>query len=124
MMYNGTRSWPPVWVSRNGNVTTNPKGEVGILLDVALSRVPAKSSCFLIMEHLGAEYIGSLLMNDRNFCQLVFDALLQNRFKLIREIGGVCFCFFPCHLLPPRIAHTFFSFQYPKPLPLSLFAVL
>ena len=41
------------------------------------------------MEHLGAEYIGSLLMNDRSFCQLVFDALLQNRFKLIREIGGI-----------------------------------
>jgi len=89
MMYNGTRSWPPVWVWRNGNVTTNPKGEVGILLDVALSRVPAKSSCFLIMEHLGAEYIGALLMNDRNFCRLVFDALLQNRFRPLREIGAI-----------------------------------
>jgi len=41
------------------------------------------------MEHLGAEYIGSLLMNDRSFCQLVFDALLQNRFKPIREIGAI-----------------------------------
>ena len=41
------------------------------------------------MEHLDAEYIGSLLMDDRNFCQLVFDALLQNRFKPIREIGGL-----------------------------------
>jgi len=41
------------------------------------------------MEHLGAEYIGALLLNDRNFCRLVFDALLQNRFRPIREIGGI-----------------------------------
>jgi len=51
--------------------------------------IPPKSRCFLIMEHLDAEYIGSLLMDDRNFCQLVFDALLQNRFKPIREIGAI-----------------------------------
>jgi len=88
MMYDGIRSWPPVWLWRGGNANTNPKGEVGVLLDVAFG-IPPKSSCFLIMEHLGAEYIGSLLMNDRSFCQLVFDALLQNRFKLIREIGGI-----------------------------------
>src|SRR5262249_57220550 len=98
MMYNGIRSWPPVWVWRGGDANTNPKGEVGILLDVALcgihlSGIPPKSRCFLIMEHLCAEYIGSLLMNDRSFCQLVFDALLQNRFKLIREIGvPACRC--------------------------------
>ena len=89
MMYNGIRSWPPVWVWKGGNDNTNPKGEVGILRDVALSRVLPVASCFLTMEHLGAEYIGALLLNDRNFCRLVFDALLQNRFKPIREIGGI-----------------------------------
>ena len=85
MMYYGIRSWPPVWLWRGGNANTNPKGEVGILLDVALSGIPPKSSCFF----LGAEYIGALLMNDRNFCRLVFDALLQNRFRPLREIGGI-----------------------------------
>ena len=89
MMYNGIRSWPPVWVWKGGNANTNPKGEVGILRNVALSRVLPISTCFLIMEHLGAEYMGALLMNDRNFCRLVFDVLLQNRFKPLREIGGI-----------------------------------
>src|SRR5262245_48664216 len=89
MMYNGIRSWPPVWVWRGGNANTNPKGEVGILLDVALSGIPPKSSCFLIMEHLGAEYIGALLLSDREFCRVVYDVLSQHRFKLIREIGGI-----------------------------------
>src|SRR5262249_36996461 len=55
MMYNGTRSWPPVWVWRGGNVTTNPKGEVGILRDAILSNIPPNSTCLLIMEYLGAE---------------------------------------------------------------------
>ena len=27
MMYNGIRSWPPVWVWKGGNDNTNPKGE-------------------------------------------------------------------------------------------------
>src|SRR5262245_48701696 len=89
MMYNGIRSWPPVWVWKGGSTNTNPKGEVGILLDVALSHGSPNSRCFLFMEHLGAEYIGALLLNDRAFCRLVFDALLQNRFKLIRDIGGI-----------------------------------
>ena len=89
MMYNGVRSWPPVWVWRAGNDNTNPKGEVGVLLDVALSRVPPNSRCFLIMEHLGAEYIGAVLLNERNFCRLVFDALLQNRFRPLREVGAI-----------------------------------
>ena len=41
------------------------------------------------MEHLGAEYLGALLLDDRGFCRVVHDALLQNRFKPIREIGGI-----------------------------------
>ena len=40
MIYNGIRSWPPVWVWKGGNANTNPKGEVGIVLDVALDRGP------------------------------------------------------------------------------------
>src|SRR5215813_1726769 len=75
MMYNGIRSWPPVWVWSGGNNTTNPKGEVGILHDAILSNVPPNSTCFLIMEHLGAEYIGALLLSDRNFCRVVHDVL-------------------------------------------------
>jgi len=89
MMYNGVRSWPPVWVWRGGNDNRNAKGEVGILLDVALSCVPPMPACYLIMEHFGAEYIGTLLLNDGAFCRLVFDVLLQNRLKPLSEIGEI-----------------------------------
>ena len=89
MVHNGIRSWPPVWVWRRGNVTANPKGEVGILRDVISSSVPPYATCFLIMEHLGAEYMGALLLHDRAFCRVVHDVLLQNRFKPIREIGAI-----------------------------------
>jgi hypothetical protein len=41
------------------------------------------------MEHFGAEYIGTLLLNDGAFCRLVFDVLLQNRLKPLSEIGGI-----------------------------------
>ena len=88
MMYHGVRSWPPVWVWRHGN-ESNPKGEVGILHDAVLSKVPPNSTCFLIMEYLGAEYIGALLLDNRAFCRVVHDVLLQHRFKPIREIGGI-----------------------------------
>src|SRR5262245_19463715 len=89
MMYNGGRSWPPVWRWRGGNDNRNPRGEVGILLDVALSCVPPMPACYLIMEHTGAEYIGTLLLNDGAFSRLVFDVLLQNRFRPLREIGAI-----------------------------------
>jgi len=90
MTYKGMRSWPPVWVLRGGNNTTNTKGEIGILRDVISSNGnPPYSTCFLIMEHLGAEYIGALLLDDRGFCRVVHDVLLQHRFKPIREIGSI-----------------------------------
>ena len=35
------------------------------------------------------EYIGALLLSDRKVCKLFFDALLQNRFKPLREIAAI-----------------------------------
>src|SRR5262249_12066646 len=89
IVYKGMRSWPPAWIRIGGNDNTNLKGEVSILRDATLSRVPPHSTCFLVMEHLGAEYIGALLLSDREFCRVVYDVLCQNRFKPIREIGSI-----------------------------------
>src|SRR5262245_22786992 len=88
MTYKGTGSWPPVWVWRHGN-ESNPKGEVGILHDAVLSKVPPNSTCFLIMEHLGAEYIGALLLDDRAFCHQVMELLKAHCNRSIAEIGGL-----------------------------------
>src|SRR5262245_8022020 len=87
--YKGIRSWPPGWLWRTGNDTTNPKGEVGILKDVILSTIEPDNRCFLVMEHLDAEYIGALLLSDTVFSREIFGVLIQNRGKKIQEIGDI-----------------------------------
>jgi hypothetical protein len=89
LTYKRSRSWPPTWLWRGGNETSNPKGEVGILKDVIPSAIEPYDRCFLIMEHRGAEYIGALLLSDTSFCQEIFGVLVQNRGKPIQEIGSV-----------------------------------
>jgi hypothetical protein len=65
------RSWPPARLWRGGYETTHPHGEVGILKEVIPSTVASYNSCFLIMEHCGAEYIGVLLLSDPAFCRQI-----------------------------------------------------
>jgi hypothetical protein len=89
MSYRGVPSWPPRWLWRAGNDTTNPKGEIGILKDVIPSTIEPYDRCFLVMEHRGAEYIGALLISDTAFCREIFGVLVQNRGKPIQEIGSV-----------------------------------
>ena len=89
MVYKGDRSWPPRWLRRAANDTTNSRGEVGILKDVIPSFIAPYDRCFLIMEHRGAEYIGPLLLSDTAFCREIVEVLLQNRGKTMQEIGSI-----------------------------------
>src|SRR5262245_31373850 len=89
MRYRGNRSWPPSWLWRAGNDTTNPQGEVGILRDVIPSTIEPYDRCFLVMEYRGAEYIGALLLSDTAFCRQIFGVLFQNRGKTMQEIGNI-----------------------------------
>jgi hypothetical protein len=59
MTYQNSRSWPPVWLYRGGFDNTHPRGEVGVLTTVYLSVVKPSTSCSLILEHAGAEYMGT-----------------------------------------------------------------
>ena len=90
MAYEGVPSWPPAWFRRvHGYENTHPTGEVGILKDVLPSTLPAAKICFLIIEHGGAEYIGTLLLSDPVFCREIWTILVQNRGKTIQEIGDI-----------------------------------
>jgi hypothetical protein len=89
MMYNGNRSWPPVWLWTAGYDTTHPTGEVGILKAVLRSHIEPNDRCFLVMEHCGAEYVGTLFLNDLIFCREIFEVLLRNVGKTILEIGDI-----------------------------------
>src|SRR5687767_13394363 len=75
MSYRGIDNWPPVWTWRGGAENIRPKGEVGILRDLFLSRMEQRSRLFLIMEHQKQEYMGCLLFNDSTFCAQICELL-------------------------------------------------
>jgi hypothetical protein len=74
---------------RGGYETTHPQGEVGILKNVMPSTIEPDGSCFLIMEHCGAEYIGALLLSDPAFCCELCRVLVKNCGETIRDIGEI-----------------------------------
>ena len=90
MTYYGAHSWPPAWSRRRGSYeNTRPIGEVGILKAVLPSTLPPKKICFLIIEHCGAEYMGTLLLTDPVFCREIWTILVQNCGKAMRDIGEI-----------------------------------
>jgi hypothetical protein len=89
MSYKGIRSWPPAWLWRCGHESTFPEGEVGILKEVLLSTAPPNNSCFLIMEHCGAEYTGALLLSDHAFYLQIYSLLVHNCGQTMQDIGGI-----------------------------------
>jgi hypothetical protein len=44
---------------------------------------------FLVMEHCGAAYVGTLFLNDTIFCREIFEVLLRNVRKTILQIGEI-----------------------------------
>ena len=89
MSYKGVPSWPPAWLWRGGYDSTHPKDEVGSLKEVIPSTVPSCNTCFLIMQHCGAEYIGALILSDPAFCRQIYALLVKNCGETIREIGDI-----------------------------------
>jgi hypothetical protein len=89
MTYRGINNWPPSWTWRGGEENIRPKGEVGILRDVFLSRVEPQSRLFLIIEHEQQEYMGCLLFNDRTFCGQICELLKAHCGRTIAEIGSL-----------------------------------
>jgi hypothetical protein len=64
LSYRGVISWPPTWLWGGGDAV----GEVGVLKDVMLCSIKPYEKCFLIMEHEGRKYVGTLLVTDSPFC--------------------------------------------------------
>jgi hypothetical protein len=69
MSYVGMRNWPPAWLWRGGSDDTSPTGEVGLLKHVILSDIAPPTRRFLVMQHMGAEYIGCLSFENSAFCR-------------------------------------------------------
>ena|ERR671914_213338 len=87
--YKGFLSWPPAWIWRGGDKYSEATGEVGVLKDVMLSRIEPCESCFLIIEHEGQEYVGTLLFEDSLFCREICRLLIEHCGEPIHQIGEI-----------------------------------
>ena len=112
LRYQNSRSWPPVWLWCGGFDDTHPRGEVGILKNVFVSSVKPSTSCFLIMEHAGAEYMGDFV-SDAAFCLEIYAVLLRNCGKTLQEIGDI-------DLSDTRQVSDIYPHQPPPPHPAVL----
>jgi hypothetical protein len=68
MSYRDNRSWPPAWVWIDGREDKRPKGELGILRSVFLSKIQRANRCFLLIRYEESSYMGCLLFDDETFC--------------------------------------------------------
>jgi hypothetical protein len=83
----GMHNWPPEWLWRGGSEDTRPNGEVGLLKDVILFDIDPPTRCFLVMQHMGAEYIGCLSFGNSAFCREISRVLRGYCGNPIHEIG-------------------------------------
>jgi hypothetical protein len=89
LTYQNRRSWPPAWLYCGGFDNTYPRGEVGILKNVFPSSINPFTHCLLIMEHAGADYMGTLFVSEEAFCLEMYAVLLRHRGKTLQKIGDV-----------------------------------
>ena len=83
------RNWPPAWLWRGGSEDTRPNGEIGFLKEVILSDIDPPTRCFLVMQHMGAEYIGCLSFGNSAFCREIYVVLSEYCGNPIYEIGDI-----------------------------------
>jgi hypothetical protein len=92
MMCRGAPNWPPVWTQwTQGGGTATIKGEVGVLRYVRSTDEPAKK-CFLVMEHSGQHYVGTLVFDNTAFCSRIAALLQLHLGRSIKDIGDLELC--------------------------------
>src|SRR5215475_10309454 len=91
MSYHGIRNWPPAWIRLNGEGNKYPRGEIGTLTAVSLSRIKPANRCYLYINHEESFYMGCLLFDDLAFCRHISQLLRFCRNRSIAEIGGLIY---------------------------------
>jgi hypothetical protein len=89
MSYRGSRNWPPTWVWLDGAEEKRPKGEIGFLRTVLLSKMQCCDRCFLLIFYEGSPYLGCLLFDDEMFCNQITKLLQRCSNLPIAEIGSL-----------------------------------
>jgi hypothetical protein len=86
MNFRGLSNWPPTWLAENGVEAL--AGEIGVLKRV-IADVRSDKQCFLMIEHGGKTYIGSLKFDNAESCSLVSKLLKNNIGESIKRIGNL-----------------------------------
>ena len=89
MSYGGVRNWPPVWTNFTRRITKTVTGEVGFLRHARFETKSLPNKCFLLIEHEGEYFIGSLIFDDGTFCRQIADLLPKHIGHSIEEIGDL-----------------------------------
>jgi hypothetical protein len=89
MSYRGVPNWPPTWVWIDGPEESRPKGEIGILRSVLLSKLQPANRCFLLIFHEDSSYLGCLLFDNEIFCRQITKLLQSYCNHSIAEIGSL-----------------------------------
>jgi hypothetical protein len=89
MCYEGVPNWPPTWTWIDGLENKRPRGEIGILKAVSLSKLLPANRSYLYIDHEGSSYLGCLLFDDRAFCRHLTEILQICCNRPIAEIGGL-----------------------------------
>ena len=83
----GFVNWPPQWLSL-GWAGNKFSGEVGVLEDVSMHRL-ITNKIFIAARHREERYIAVLAFDDETFAQQLYQILLQNVDRSIKEIGDL-----------------------------------
>src|SRR5262245_42605270 len=86
---NGRKSWPPKWTWIGGAENKKPKGEIGILREVKISKMMTPNKCFIVIDHEGSVYMGTLFINDLSLFVRIVALLRDHCGKRLREIGNL-----------------------------------
>lgn len=88
MSCRGISNWPPVWTQTKKDSVKTVRGEVGDLLYVH-SNPLMSSRCFLVIEHDGETYVGTLIFENQEFCKQVTVLLQSQLRRSIQDIGAL-----------------------------------
>jgi hypothetical protein len=89
MSYRGVPNWPPTWSWIDGREDNHPRGEIGILRAVLLSKLQPANRCFLLIFYERSSYLGCLLFDDLAFCDQIVKLLQSYCNRPIAEISSL-----------------------------------
>jgi hypothetical protein len=83
----GFPNWPPMWTTRLDK-NDKPSGEIGIL-EKPLRPEMFTNRLFLVMQHEGFRYMGTMAFDDPAFCYELYRLLKSQVGRSIKDIGNI-----------------------------------